>query len=61
MKIVARGNTLKAFGEEEILDEFETRFRRLMIHFTRFNQIDDNVIMRVIEGDAPNRGNARQG
>lgn len=52
LKIIARGTTLKAFGEEEILDEFETRFRRLMIHFTRFNQIDDNVIMRVIESDA---------
>lgn len=56
LKIVARGNTLKAFGEEEILDEFETRFRRLMIHFTRFNQIDDNVIMRVIEGDVHQTG-----
>jgi phosphate starvation-inducible protein PhoH and related proteins len=51
LKIVARGTTLKAFGEVEILDEFEKRFRRLMIHFTRFNQIDDNVIMRVIETD----------
>ena len=56
LKIVARGTTLKAFGEEEILDEFETRFRRLMTHFTRFNQIDDNVIMRVIEGDAQQTG-----
>lgn len=56
LKIVARGTTLKAFGEEEILDEFETRFRRLMTHFSRFNSIDDNVIMRVIEGDAQQTG-----
>lgn len=56
LKIVARGTTLKAFGEAEILDEFENRFRRLMTHFTRFNQIDDNVIMRVIEGDAQQTG-----
>ncbi|RVU91870.1 PhoH family protein [Flavobacterium columnare] len=51
LKIVARGTTLKAFGEQEVLDEFEVRFRRLMLHFTRFNSIDDNVIMRIVEGD----------
>ena len=49
LKIVARGTTLKAFGESEILDEFETRFRRLMLHFSRYNSIDDNVILRVLE------------
>ena len=56
LKIVARGTVLKAFGEAEVLDEFEKRFRRLMTHFTRFNTIDDNVIMRVIEGDAQQTG-----
>ncbi len=56
LKIVARGTLLKAFGEAEVLDEFEKRFRRLMTHFTRFNTIDDNVIMRVIEGDAQQTG-----
>jgi len=49
LKIVARGTTLKAFGEPEILDEFENRFKRLMHHFTRYNSIDDNVILRVLE------------
>jgi phosphate starvation-inducible protein PhoH and related proteins len=52
LKIVARGSTLKAYGEEEILDEFETRFRRLMLHFTRFNSIDENVILRVLESSS---------
>ena len=56
LKIVARGTTLKAFGEEEVLDEFEVRFRRLMTHFSRFNSIDDNVIMRIVEGDAQQTG-----
>jgi phosphate starvation-inducible PhoH-like protein len=49
-KLVARGTTLKAFGEE-ILDEFENRFQRLMLHFTRYNNIDSNVIERVILGE----------
>lgn len=52
LKIVARGTTLKAFGEKDILDEFETRFKRLMLHFTRYNNIDDNVIERVIQSDS---------
>jgi phosphate starvation-inducible PhoH-like protein len=51
LKIVARGTTLKAFGEKEILDEFENRFQRLMLHFTRYNNIDSNVIERVILGE----------
>ena len=52
LKIVARGTTIKAFGEKEVLDEFEKRFERLMLHFTRYNNIDTNVIERVILGDA---------
>lgn len=52
LKIVARGTTLKAFGEKEILDEFEKRFNRLMLHFSRYNNIDDNVIERVIQSDS---------
>lgn len=51
LKIVARGTTLKAFGEKEELDEFETRFNRLMLHFTRYNNIDTNVIDRVIQSN----------
>lgn len=51
LKIVARGTTLKAFGEEELLDEFEKRFKRLMLHYSRYNRIDDNVIERVIQSD----------
>ena len=52
LKIVARGTTIKAFGEKEILDEFENRFNRLMAHFTRYNNIDNNVIERVILNDS---------
>ncbi len=51
LKIVARGTILKAYGEKEILEEFENRFNRLMTHFTRYNNIDTNVIERVISSD----------
>ena len=52
LKIVARGTTLKVFGEKAELDEFETRFNRLMLHFTRYNNIDSNVIDRVIQSNS---------
>ncbi len=52
LKIVARGTTIKAFGEKEVLDEFENRFNRLMLHFSRYNRIDNNVIERVIESNS---------
>ena len=52
LKIVARGTTLKAYGEKEELDEFENRFNRLMLHFTRYNNIDTNVIERVIQSNS---------
>lgn len=52
IKIIARGTILKAYGEKEVLDEFEKRFHRLMLHFTRYNNIDENVIERVIQGDS---------
>lgn len=53
LKIVARGSTIKAFGESEVLDEFENKVLRLMVHFSRFNSIDINVIERVIMNDKP--------
>jgi len=49
LKIVARGTLVKAYGEKEILDEFEVRFNRLLTHFTRYNSIDDNVIERIVQ------------
>ena len=52
LKIVVRGTSIKAFGEKEMLDEFENRFNRLMTHFSRYNNIDNNVIERVIGNDS---------
>lgn len=51
LKIVARGNLVKVFGEQEILDEFEKQFNRLVAYFTRYNRIDDNVIERIVQSN----------
>lgn len=53
LKLVARGSLLKTYGENEILDEFELRFERLIKYFIKFNKIDDNVIERIVMDNGP--------
>ena len=48
LKIVARGNKIKAFGDEELLEEFDRRISMLFKHFGRYNKIDENTIERVL-------------
>jgi len=48
LKIVARGNKIKAYGDEELLDEFDRRMTMLMTHFGKYNKLDENVIERVL-------------
>ncbi|WP_299325010.1 PhoH family protein [uncultured Maribacter sp.] len=54
LKIVARGNKIKVFGDEELLEEFEKRFDLLTQHFIKYNKLDENSIERILtssEGD----------
>ncbi|MBF8150528.1 PhoH family protein [Winogradskyella sp. F6397] len=48
LKIVARGNKLKAYGDEDLLEEFDRRMTMLMKHFGKYNKLDENVIERVL-------------
>ncbi|RMB57670.1 PhoH family protein [Dokdonia sinensis] len=48
LKIVARGNKLKAYGDSDLLEEFDKRFNMLMEHFGKYNKLDENVIERVL-------------
>ena len=48
LKIVARGNKIKAYGDEDLLEEFDRRMNMLMEHFGKYNKIDENIIERVL-------------
>jgi len=48
LKIVARGNKIKAYGDEDLLEEFDRRFTMLTDHFGKYNKLDENVIERVL-------------
>ena len=51
LKIVARGNKIKAYGDEEMLEEFDKRFDMLVTHFGKYNQLDEDVIERILTHD----------
>jgi phosphate starvation-inducible PhoH-like protein len=53
LKIVARGNKIKVFGDEEHLEEFERRFDMLTAHFAKYNTLDENMIERVLTSSTP--------
>ncbi|GER60142.1 PhoH family protein [Patiriisocius marinus] len=48
LKIVARGNKVKAYGDQDVLEEFDRRITMLLDHFAKYNKIDENVIERVL-------------
>ena len=48
LKIVARGNKIKVYGDEELLEEFDKRFDMLTQHFAKYNKLDENSIERVL-------------
>lgn len=51
LKIVARGNTIKAYGDDEVLLEFEQRFQHLVKHFEKYNRLDETDIERILLGE----------
>jgi len=51
LKIVARGNKIKVFGDEEMLEEFDQRINMLMDHFAKYNKLDENIIERVLTSE----------
>ncbi|WP_115462905.1 PhoH family protein [Winogradskyella aurantiaca] len=50
LKIVARGNKIKAYGDEDLLEEFDRNMTKLMVHFGKYNKLDENSIERVLMG-----------
>ncbi len=51
LKIVARGNKIKAYGDEAVLEEFDKRIEMLLEQYTKYNKLDENLIERVLISD----------
>ena len=48
IKIVARGETITAYGEEEILEEFEKQMDRLIMHYGKYNSLDEDTVEKIL-------------
>ncbi len=51
LKIVARGNKIKVYGDPPSLEEFEKRYQMLIEHFSRYNKLDENGIERILSSN----------
>ncbi len=50
LKIVARGNWLKAMGDAEEVTDFEEKINQLLQHYERYNVLKEDVINDIIKG-----------
>ena len=48
LKIVARGDIVTAYGEEEVLEEFEKQMDRLMMHYGKYNSLDESSVEKIL-------------
>ncbi|MBL6647190.1 MAG: PhoH family protein [Flavobacteriaceae bacterium] len=48
LKIVARGNTITAYGEEALLEEFERQLDRLVLHYGKYNTLDETTVEQIL-------------
>lgn len=51
LKLVARGNKIKVYGDDEHLEEFDKRITMLMEHFSKYNKLDENAIERILTSE----------
>ena len=52
LKIVARGSTIKVYGDEEQLAEFDKRFQMMLEHYGKYNTMDENIMERVLTSES---------
>jgi len=59
LKIVQRGQTIKALGDKKELKDFDSKFRGLLNYYSDYNTIDPNIINDIVvnnikfNGDRP--------
>lgn len=53
LKLVARGNSLKAFGDQTDLDAFNAKISTILEHIEKYNQLTENDIERILGPQSP--------
>jgi len=49
LKIIVRGNTVKAVGDDKQLKAFEEKMKLILAHFNKFNQLTESQIERLLD------------
>ena len=49
LKLIARGDMLKAIGSEEDIPWFEGKLQAMMTYYDKFGRITENAIMGIME------------
>jgi phosphate starvation-inducible protein PhoH and related proteins len=52
LRLIARGNTVKAIGEDSEIDLFEKRFSLLILHLERFGKLSESDVEDLLASDA---------
>ncbi len=55
LKIVARGNKIKIYGDSIVMDEFEKKIDELMKFYHRYNKLDDNSIEQILNSSTKHK------
>ena len=55
LRIVGRGNIIKAMGDEEELCAFEENIERLQAHCSKYNSLSEEDILHIVRGERTRR------
>ena len=53
LRIVARGNVIRAMGDDEVLTTFENYIKQLEEHGARYNSLKEEVLLDIFNGNRP--------
>ena len=53
LRIVARGNIIRAMGDDEVLEIFENYIKQLEEHGSRYNSLKEEVLLDIFNGNRP--------
>ena len=51
LRIMVRGNEIKAMGDDQELEYFERKFNNILEHFEKFGKVTDEIILEIIASE----------
>lgn len=58
LRVSARGNVIKVIGEESETEEFERKVKQIEEYASKYNRLNEEVIIDIVRGEAPHRNDA---